>query len=307
MNGYIEHLISSSEEMERELSRDFDACNFSDKPVILCFGVGENTFSVISKLEDLGIENTVFVQMSGFEDSITDHQEILVMDDYGMYDLEVDGEIKLPFIAVFLIDFTEDIDMKKSMHFIEETHDMFPYTNIVVMSVMPSGANRSKAIAKSKKLYPVCDTMFTVEESRIASMFPECSGGKLHIKTLSFLAGQFKYFAEMILKTGQINIDWYDIFGFITKAENECNKALFFTSSGNEPEEVVGSLLKDISHYEIEPDNVLIDVILSDESLYEDVLDCLERIDSFDFIWGFRISGSMKKNAVRINVFIKMK
>lgn len=307
MKGYVEHLISSSEEIERELSRDFDEMYFKDKPVILCFGIGENTVPVIFKLEDSGIERTLFIQMTGIEESITDHHEILTMDDYGLYDVEYEGEIKLPFLSVFLIDFTEDVDIEKVRHFMNETLMTFPYSNIVVMSVIPSGENRSRAITKCKKISSLCDTMFIVDKNRMSSMYPDCNDSKLHIKSLTFLARQFKNFAEMILLSGKINIDWYDVFGFVVKSDEECNKALYFTSSGSNPEEIVDSLLKEISRYRIDEDNVIVDVVSSDPSLGSDAVNSLKKIESFNFIWGYRDCPSMKKNFVRINVFARKK
>ncbi|WP_302761718.1 hypothetical protein [Phocaeicola coprocola] len=305
MKGFVEHLIASSNKMERELSKDYDEKHFSEQKAILCVGIGENTFPIISWLENLGIRQTVFTNLLWESDSITDSCEILAMNDYEVSAWNMDGQIKLPFISVFMIDFTEDANIEKAIHFINETHMTFPYTNIVVMSIIPSKGNRTVAIEKCNKLSKVSETIFVVDEKRISTKYPSSDDKTLHIKSLSFMASQFKDFAEMILVTGNVNIDWYDIFNFVAKTETECNKAIYFTSSGNNPEEILDTLKQEMSHYNL--DNVIIDIISSDDSLSCEAIKCIQTIDSFDFIWGIRKSKSLKKSVLKINVFAHKK
>ena len=303
MKGFVEHLIASSDEMERELSKDYEKNYFFKDKVILCVGIGKNTFPVISLLDSMEARDVVFADLLCETDSIMDNCEIQALCNPEVSGWKIDNRVRLPFISVFMIDFNEGIDIDKVVHFIDETRTAFPYTNIVVMSVIPMDGNRAEAFEKCNRLSVVSDTMFVIDEQHISLKYPDCDGknNTLHMKSLSFIERQFRDFVEMIFSDANINIDWNDILDFVTKTETEGNKALYFTYSGNNPKEVLDIVKKEISDYNL--DNVLVDIVYSDDSFMSYTIKYLKTIASFDFIWGIRKSDSLENSALRINVF----
>lgn len=290
--------------------------SLTERTVVLCVGMGDGVGPVMSRLEDMGMDNVSFADLMWEYDSIEDCPGIFLLDGYGLdgcmeYDVDEYGAVygmSFPQISVFMIDLAEDVDTDKAIRFMNEVRVAFPYAGTVLMAVVPSGGNRAEAIGKCKVLSEVCDTVFAVDEKRISGKYPGCDGKALHRKALSFMALQFREFAEMMLDVGTINVGWDNVLYFTDSAVSGCKDAMFFTASGNDPDEVIGRLTEEMSCHDLVEDDAIVDIVLSHDSgiglspcLLDRMTDSARNLVHFI---GIRKSESLKENNLRVNVFV---
>lgn len=286
--------------------------NDIDKPQIICIGIGD-TYPIIFTLENKNIKETLFTTFIWEMESITDCPEILSINEYDMVEQRTDSFLNLeysqglPLMIIFLIDFSEETNMKKLAHFIEETRCKFPHSHIVTMSLIPDNGKRAKALALNKKLLQLSDTRFTIDEKFIADKYPEHKEELLHRKSLSYMAIQAKELIEMTVETGMIDINWDDISDFIIPLETDCNQIQYFTASGNDVGETIDRLFDEIEKYCPDRCDAIIDIVESEDLFSFEDAQYLRMNNIFEgYIFGIRKSNKMKKGFVRINVFIRI-
>lgn len=305
MKDYIEHLIASSDELEKELEKDYNAgtgiCPAIIKPEILCIGLGNGGKKAINSLKDENVQNTVFEHFGWNDRSVFWKKEMLDLleenipqDNACIYDSI--PETERPLITVFILDINENIDIEKTGYFINEIRTGFPHTRIIVMVTNRTAKNDSRYITIRNILSPAIDC--------ICVSYLEAESEEL-VNPNAVNTDMVKDFIKMTATSGNLNIDISSVIDFIEKSDTGCSEVCYYSSYGKNMKDAADAVINRYGK-NIQRNKGLIYIEGANEDLCIDGINRICQYNILDnFLFGIKSVRQSVDKTIKICIFTK--
>lgn len=305
MKDYIEHLIASSDELEKELEKDYNTGTGNRpaimKPEILCIGLGDGGKKAINSLKDENVQNTGFEHFGWNDQSVFGKKEMLDLleenipqDNACIYDSI--PETERPLITVFILDINEHIDIEKTGYFINEIRTGFPYTKIIVMVTNRTAKNDSRYITIRNILSPIIDCI-------CASYLETESEEQTNPDTVN--TDMVKDFIKMTATNGNLNIDISSVIDFIEKSDTGCSEVCYYSSHGKNIKDAIDTVINRYGK-DIQRNKALIYIEGANEDLCIDGINRICQHNILDnFLFGIKSVRQSVDKRINICIFTK--